>query len=147
MKAFTLTEVLIVLAIMLIVGAASLPLIGNWSFNAQTDGARLQLAQDVRLTRAKTLAAVKGDVYGIKLLTDGYVLFKGASYGARQTDYDVKVNLAKGLALSWQLGGSGQADEIVFVDYTAWPTRWGKIIINAGDTNSTLTLNQAGYIE
>ncbi len=146
-RGFTLTEVLIALAIILVLSAMTLPLLSNRPFSAQTDGARAEMVQIIRLARERSLAHFKNQAHGIKLLADGYVLFQGSDYATRQVDYDLPIKLSKGLTLSWQLTGSGQADEIDFFNYDAKPNRSGKIIISAGDTQSVINLNQTGIIE
>jgi prepilin-type N-terminal cleavage/methylation domain-containing protein len=145
--AFTLTEILIVLALVALVSAVSWPLIGNWAFGARASGARSELVQMIRLARERSLAQFKGSTYGIKLMPDSYVLFKGTAYASRDSSYDLAVSLSQGLGLSWQLTGSGQADEVVFSSTSGEPSRWGSITINSGDSQAVINLNQAGYIE
>jgi len=147
MKAFTLAEVLIVLAIILALSAVGWPLIGNWSFNAQTNNAKSEMVQIIRLARERSLAGFKNQTHGIKLMSDGYVLFQGDSYQTRQDQYDLEIKLHKGLVISYQLAGIGpSADEVVF-DGFGYPSRWGSITISAGETQSIIGLKQTGMVE
>lgn len=147
MKALTLVEILIVLALVLAVAAVSLPLAGNWSLSAKTDSAKFILEQNLRLARVRSQAYFKDQSHGLKLLPDGYVLFQGADYLSRQNEYDVPVVLDTGAALSWQLNGSGQADEIVFATSTGVPSRWGQITVSAGEAEAVVNVNAQGLIE
>lgn len=147
MKAFTITEILIVLAIVLAVSAVSLPLVGQRSFSAKIDSAKFILEQNLRLTKIKSQAYFQDSGYGIKFFADSYVLFRGSDYVSRQSADDVPVILDKGAILYWQLNGVGQGDEIVFASSTGHPSRYGRIDIFSGEASSSIYLNSRGIIE
>jgi prepilin-type N-terminal cleavage/methylation domain-containing protein len=147
MRGFTLTEVLIVLAIILIVSAASLPLMSNWSFDAKADGVRSEIVNALRLSRERSLAGFGNEANGIKLMKDRYIIFRGKDYASRKPDYDLEIKLSKSTLIDWRLTGEGQADEIVFSAYKGEVNRSGKISVVVGDTSADIILNQSGFIE
>jgi len=143
---FTLMEVLVALAVIAVMAAVTWPLAGNWSGQTAVRAAQAELTQNLRLSRAESLAGYRAATYGLKLLPDGYVLFQGATYETREAAADIAVIWARGLRLTWQLSGSGQADEIVF-DSQGQPSRFGQLMIGGGDTETTVSFNQGGYVQ
>jgi prepilin-type N-terminal cleavage/methylation domain-containing protein len=142
----TLVEVLVALAIILILASVSLPMLGNWPFKVQTSSANAQLVQMIRLTRERSMARLNNQNQGIFFDNKSYTVFQGDSYANRQANYDVKTSLDKGLNLSWELTGSGGANEIVF-NQDGVPSRQGKIIlVSLAGEGSEININQLGII-
>lgn len=147
MKAgLTLTEILIALAVILLLASVSLPLLGNWPFRVQASSAKAQMVQMIRLARERSIAELNNQSHGVWLDNTGYTIFQGATYATRAADYDFATKLDKGLSLSWQLVGSGGANEIIF-NKQGVPARLGKIIITSESGEiSEININQLGIV-
>lgn len=139
-RGFTLLELLLSVAILTLITGLSLPVYESFVRRNDLDLTTQSVAAAVR--RAETYArGVNGDTtWGIRVQSNEVVLFKGASYAARDTAFDEKVSLPGTVTPSG-------LSELVFAKLTGAPSATGTITL-ASTTNDTrtITVNAKGMV-
>lgn len=137
---FTLMEGLLSIAVIAIIGGISIPIYQSFQVRNDLDIAIVSTVQTLR--RAQVLAqAVDGDTsWGISVLSGSIILFKGASYAARDTAFDEVFEVPASITPSG-------LSEIVFTKFTGLPQTTGTITLtsNANETR-TITINTKGIV-
>ncbi len=137
---FTLIEVLLSIALIALITGIGIPVYQTFQVRNDLDIATVSVAQSLR--RAQTLAgAVDGDMsWGVQIQSGSMTLFKGASYGARDTTYDEAFQVPTSITPSG-------VQEIVFTKFTGIPQATGTIILTSS-TNETraITINTKGMV-
>lgn len=140
MKGFTLVEILLALALIAFIAGASIPVYQSFQIKNELDNALNTLVQTLR--RAQLLSqAVDGDSpWGVYLQSNSLTLFKGASFAARDANFD------EAFAFQTELTPSG-IQEIVFDKFSGTLQTTGTITLttNTGETKSA-TINERGTI-
>ena len=147
--AFTLVELLITIAIILIIAVAAIPIYGNLQVTSQLNESSSQIIQAIRIARERSVAGLNNSRHGVYLeintdAADKYILYQGSTYASRQTDYDLEVTLDNPLTLSTTLTGS----EVNFITGSGVASSTG-IITLTHDTGGTRTIsiNSMGAVE
>ena len=138
---FTLLEMLLVVAAISILAAMSIPVYQTFQVKNDLDVAENTIAQSLR--RAQTLSlAVDGDTtWGVKVQSAEIVLFKGASYGARDSSFDETFDMPTTITPS----GLG---EVVFGKFSGDPQQTGTITLTTSTSEvQTLTINAKGVVD
>lgn len=144
---FSILEVLVSIAIMaVIIAVVVLPLSKNRQYRVL-----LQSTEDIvsalNLSRSNTLSSVGSDSYGVKILSDKVIMFKGSTYNASSVD-NKTINLQSGLNVSVIILNGG-ASEVVFKRLTGATDQYGTITIQVtSDTskNKTITIGKTGLV-
>lgn len=141
-KGFTLIELLLSVAIIVIIGVGTILI--SLSSQSRNDVVVARDAWIQNLRRATNLAqSSDGDIsWGAQLASGSITLFKGTSFGARDSNFD------EVFTISPNLGFSGPT-EIVFTKFTGIPTSTGSTTISSTVTNKseTITINSQGTID
>lgn len=146
---FTLIELLLVVALTLVLVTATIPLYGNLHVSAQLNENVSQIVQTVRTARARSVGRFNDSPHGVYFEINGggddrFVLYQGASYGARDPAYDRVITLDSALSLSTTLAG----DEINFSRGLGVPTTTGAVVITHEVSGTgSLTINSLGVVE
>jgi len=140
MKGFTLIELMLVTALMLALGSFLFPVSASYLQTQVLEDTVNDLTAVLR--RAQIQASLEKDdsAFGVKILSDEYVLFSGDSYATRSTDED------ETFALSSTLSMSG-ITEVVFAKLSGIPNTTGSITLSLGETSQDITINAYGKIE
>ena len=147
-KAFTLLELIIVVAILALTAAVGWPALNLYQSSSRLETGAEQAADFLRMARQASWSGLQGTSHGVKLMTNRVVYFSGSSYASRDAAQDRDVFFDKGLGLSWQLIGDGPADEIVFARNTGRPSRTGELVLGLVDgSGRRLALNRWGLVE
>jgi prepilin-type N-terminal cleavage/methylation domain-containing protein len=143
---FTLVELLIVIAITLIIGVASIPIYGNLQVSGQLNENSSQIIQTIRTAQSRSIARVNGAQHGIQFGNTNYTLYQGASYATRDTNLDRTVSLDTALAISTSL--SGGSTDINFSKGFGVPSATGTVTLShdVGGPR-TITINDVGMVE
>ena len=103
-QGFTLIELLIVIAGLLLLGAAAFPIYGNLQVSAQLNETTSQLVQATRTARERSMAGLGDSQHGVYIDinsgADRYILYQGSSYSGRDQDYDRVIDLDGALSFS-----------------------------------------------
>jgi prepilin-type N-terminal cleavage/methylation domain-containing protein len=137
---FTLVEVLLTIALMSIIAFMTIPVMQSFQVKNDFHIARNSIVQSLR--RASLLASASQDdsTWGVFVQTGQVIVFKGASFGARDTAYDEVVLLSSSITYSG-------LTEIVFQKVNGYPLTTGAFTLTStnGDSGS-ITLNSKGMI-
>lgn len=144
MRAFTLIELLIVVAIGTLIFASAAPLAGRFQADSQVNEMAALLSEDLRLVAQDSQSGWQDASYGIKFLPGRYLVYRGSSYASRDITQDRVVSLANNLSFDLLLNSQG--DEIAF-DRRGLTQSFGMIKINhAAGSNKTLSINSLGVV-
>lgn len=83
-KGFTLLELILVIAIIAILAAATVPLMGNFNQRTQVDAVARQMVSALRFAQQKSVATESDSQFGV-YFDDGnnrFIVFRGATYGS-----------------------------------------------------------------
>lgn len=132
-QGFTLLEMLLSVAVIALIAGFTIPLYQTFQVKNDLDITANTWVQTLR--RAQVLAqAVDGDTaWGAKVQSASLTLFKGASFAARDPDYDEIFDVPNTIT------PSGVA-EIVFTKFTGLPQTTGTTTLTA-TTNQTRATN------
>lgn len=136
---FTLLELLLSVAIISALAGLSLPVYRTLLQKNDLDIAAVTIAQSMR--RSQLLSqAVDGDTtWGVKVQSGNIVVFKGASYAARDTTFDETFDVPGTI-------GVGGATEIVFGKFTGLPQTTGVINLSTESDARSVSINEKGTI-
>jgi len=139
-KGFTLLELMLVVALGTVITALTVP-VGIRFFQTQSlDESVDTLLSNLRRAEAQAMFQKNDSAFGIKFLTDSYVLFQGNSYASRIQSEDESFALASGVTASG-------IEEVVFAKLTGSPSVTGTIAIASGSDSLSLNLNSQGKVE
>ncbi|MDP2909923.1 MAG: prepilin-type N-terminal cleavage/methylation domain-containing protein [bacterium] len=103
-KGFTLMEVLIILAILLILLGISITVFISLGKRYDLNNTAELMADKLRLARERTIASEGDNQYGIYFDTatspDRYILFRGASFSSRDPNFDEVYDLPKSIDIA-----------------------------------------------
>jgi len=137
---FTLIELLLVITVVIVITALTIP-VGIHFYQTQVLNETMDGILGV-LRRSHNQAVFQKDdsAFGVKFLSDSYVLFRGESYVARVQNDDETFILPTGVGVSG-------IDEVVFTKLTGLPSATGTLTIISGNSSQMLNINSYGKIE
>lgn len=137
---FTLLEVLLSLAAIVLISGLSIPVYQSFQVRNDLDIAATTYTQTLR--RAQILSqAIDGDIaWGVNIISGSITLFRGTSYLTRDSDFD------EVFAIPASITPSGIV-EVVFTKFTGLPQTTGSVTLTS-NTNETrvITINTRGTI-
>ncbi len=134
LNGFTLVELLIVVAIMVILMSLSIPLFR--SFQKETDLVDVseKIINVLRLAQNKTLASEQDDNWGVFFATSTSphqaILFKGKSFDSRDIAFDEVYQLPSSTEV-YQLNLNNGGKEIIFDRLTSTTNNFGSIVLQS----------------
>lgn len=130
---FTLVEMLLSVSIITLLVGISVPVYASFVGRNDLDLARQGIVESLR--RAQTYArAVEGDsTWGVSVLSDRAVVFKGTTYATRDAAFDETIPFGGGV--------TSTANEITFAKLSGTPTMTGGVTVTQNSTNDTRTVN------
>jgi len=138
-KGFSYIEILLSVTLITVLAGIAIPIyyffLTRNSLNVSVD----IISQTLR--RSETLSrATDGDTsWGVKIQIGSVVLFKGASYAARDANYDEIFDTALTIIPSG-------LQEIVFSKFTGFPQTAGTITLTANNETRNIIINEKGTI-
>ncbi len=136
---FTLLELLLSVAIIGIFAGLSLPVYRTLLSKNDLDIATVTTAQTLRRAQIQSLAVDGDTTWGMKVQSGSIVLFKGASYPARDTVYDESFDIPTTISPSG-------TTEYVFSKLTGLPQSAGSVNLSTENDNRSVTINEKGTI-
>lgn len=136
---FTLLELLLSVAVISALAGLSLPVYRTLLSKNDLDIAANSTVSSLR--RGQVLSqAVDGDTtWGVKVQSGSIVLFKGASYAARDTAFDETFDVPTSIGISG-------TTEYVFSKLTGLPQATGTVNLSSESDARTVTLNSKGMV-
>lgn len=140
-QGFTLVEALLAVAIIAAMAGISTPLLSGFVARNDLDLATQNIIRSLRRAQTYARSGAGDSQWGVAILSDKAVLFKGASYATRDANFDENTLLTN-------ITPSG-LNEVAFSKLTAMPTTSGAATFTAnGTTNTrTITINAEGMVE
>ena len=139
MKAFTLLEILIIIAVIAILISLTIPLGLDFYRSQQLETQSQGVIQALRRAQLKAMSVEDDSGFGVYLTNDNYTLFKGNSYATRDADYDEIFDLPKIINVSG-------LTEVVFSKLEGKPNETGNIILSSDNLVQTININEIGRV-
>jgi len=139
--AFTLIELLLVVAILGIIIAFGAPFFGGAFSRTNIDNANLLTAQSLRRAMLKAQSNEMDSDWGVKLSSGQILIFKGSSYAARDAGFDIITELEDNVVFSGDT-------EIVFPKHSGELSSNKSVTIGLANTSEskTITINTKGAL-
>lgn len=147
-KGFTLTEILIVVAILAVIVTIVASAFSKFNNNQSLSGALGEVTSTLNEARANTLASFDNESYGVHFQTDKVVLFKGSSYSSSDPDNEDIIISSKISISNISLIGGGS--DVVFKRLSGKTDQNGTItlsLISDPTKTKTITIQGSGVIE
>lgn len=147
MRGFTLIELVLVVAFLLLLVAAATPAYVEFTAKYQLDANARDLEQLLRTAQNLSMATRDDDTYGVHLVSGAggaFVLFKGASYAARDavTFGEISYALPGSISLSETVTG----DDVVFGKVDGTTDDIGSMTLTGRSGTRMITVNEAGRV-
>lgn len=141
LKGFTLLEMMLSVSILAIIFAMTGPLYRIFMVRNDLDVTVGSLVQNLRRAQMLSQVADGDSVWGVHTATGSILIFKGATYGARDQTFDENTDIPTSIVIS------GLTD-VVFVKKTGVPQSTGTTTFTSV-TNETrnVTINQKGMVD
>ena len=141
LSGFTLPEMLLSVALLGMLVALSVPVFYSVQVQDDLAVAVAQTGQSWRRAQTLSIASKDDETWGVYVQTGSVTLFQGASYAARDTDYDEVFEIADSITVS---GPS----EIVFDQMTGDPDTTGTLTFTGMNSQEfTVSINSKGMVE
>ena len=148
---FTLVELILVIAIFTILFGTGAVALGNFVSGQALHTAQSQFTQSLREARSFSVAQHYDSPWGVYLDTvaepDRLVLFQGASYPLRDSDFDQVTPFYKSITFK-QISLASGLNEIVFAKRTGQTGDYGTVTLGgAADDEKEISVNGLGIIQ
>lgn len=140
-KGFTLSEVLLSVALLGIIGGMSIPMFRVFMVRDELDAATVTIVQNVR--RAQSLSrAGNGDMtWGVHVGVGSILIYKGESYVLRDSSFDENTSIPTSLVPSG-------ITEVTFSKVAGLPMATGTFILTSqANEKRTITINEKGTVD
>lgn len=140
-QGFTLIEALLAVSIIAAMAGISTPLLSSFVARNDLDLTTQNVIRALHRAQLYARSGVGDSPWGVAILSDKAVLFKGATYASRDANFDENI-------LFSNITPSTLA-EVGFTELTGTPTTTGNTTLTAnGTTNTrTITVNAKGMVE
>ena len=140
-KGFTLVEITLSVAMISMIVFMTLPMLLTFIVRNDLDIAKQTLVQDLWRAQALSQSADGDTTWGVHVSVGSILVYKGASYGARDVSFDEETTIPSSVV------PSGVTD-VVFSKLTGLPQTTGSFVLtsNANETR-TITINQKGMVD
>lgn len=146
-RAMTLVEILIVIALMSILAMLSLQAFYSVLSSKSLESETARVVAELQRARALTLASKYSSAYGIHLATTSITLFQGTGYISASATNTLST-LSSSVKLAYTLAGGGS--DIIFQRLTGESTTTGLITLslaNKASTTKSITVYQTGLLD
>lgn len=137
---FTLTEMLLVVAMITIISGVSMPLYLRFNNTNQLDAAESILVQDLYQAQSFSRNQSRDSGWGVAINGQVITLFAGSSYAARNTAFDVTYTVPSNVSLT----GSSS---IVYTKLYGLPTGGATFNMTSSGKTVAVVVNSKGMVE
>ncbi len=147
MRGFTLLEILMVLAVVLVLATIATYALSNFKKNSLLTDAKTRALAELNLARSQTLGSESNSVYGVHFESSKIVRFKGAVYSSSDPLNQVFDLPAGATISSISLGGPV---DVTFERLTGRASASGVItvaLLSDAAASATVTIHSSGIAE
>lgn len=147
MKSFTLVELLLIVGILIILTAISVPTFRYFQKESDLNNSTQGIINTLRLAQNKTLASERESNYGVHFEAEKFILFKGASYDPSATNNETH-NLPQSVEI-YEINLAGGETKVVFDRLTGETNQFGKVSLRLKSDYSkisTVGIKSSGQI-
>lgn len=137
---FTLIEVLLTIAIMVLLLGLSLPVYQLLNVRSDLENAAFSIVQTARRAQALSEGVSQDSAWGVKVQTGSVTLYKGPGFASREQSADEQTALAP------EVIASG-LDDVNFAKVTGTTSNSGTISLSTRLENKNITVNEKGAIQ
>lgn len=134
---FTLIELIIIVAIVLILGTSSYSFYSRFFLQNEVSNTTDQLSGQIRKAQIYAMSGRQNGNWGVHYTSPTLSLFQGNSYATRNPAFDEVIAINNNVTISG-------FTEIIFARKTGIPSSTPTITISGGNTEKTLTINTQG---
>jgi Tfp pilus assembly protein FimT len=144
-KGITMIELVIILGILAVLFAVTLPQFTKFRENQVLRSAVVETLSAVDKARAETLSSLNSSEYGVHFQSDSVIIFKGQTFSAGTATNEIISIVAPASITNATLGGvSGTSGDTYFSRLSAAPSKTGTVTITAGGSTKTITISATG---
>jgi prepilin-type N-terminal cleavage/methylation domain-containing protein len=140
-KGLTVIEVIVVVAIVAILVAVTLPQFSKMRENQAIKNAVADTVSVLNKARSYTLASVESSEYGVHFQSDKVIIFKGTTYSTGIETVDI-ITPATISTISLSGGGS----DVYFSRLSGAPSKTGTITISSTNFSKVITISATGGV-
>lgn len=138
-KGFTLVELLLVVALVFIVSLFTFPIGLSFLYAQTLDETTYGLTGTLRAAQSHARHGKADSAFGVKILSNSYVLFAGDSYALRDQTFDTTYSLPASVAVEG-------FDEVVFEQSTGYPDVMGVLSLSLYGKTAVVVLDAYGLV-
>ncbi|MDD5040218.1 MAG: type II secretion system protein [Patescibacteria group bacterium] len=140
--AFTLVEVLVVIAILGMIVGLAIPFYQSFQSDSEVDNRTAEIVQALRHAQVRAMASEALSAWGVYFATHEYVTFRGAVYSPADP-MNERVEVDQPLSIT-----TGAGSAVVFSPVAGTATGAGAIVIESSTGASrTITINGIGVVD
>lgn len=138
-KGFTLIELLMVITLIGILTMIVVPVTTDYQARNDLDVAQTTFVQGIRRAQQLATASDGDSQWGVSAVPGNIVVFKGATYAVRDTNFDENYDVSGAITIT------GQA-EYDFAKLTGAPAQTGTVTFSHGNYQKTVGVNGEGVV-
>ncbi|MGD8373438.1 MAG: prepilin-type N-terminal cleavage/methylation domain-containing protein [Candidatus Woesebacteria bacterium] len=139
---FSLLEVLLSVAILVMLAGLSLPVFASFNNRNDLDIAAQSLVDSLRRAQVYARGVKADDQWGVNVQQGSITVFKGSDFNARDSSYDEVISMPSTLTPS-------DMTMVVFAKNNANPSQAGSFTLSSSAASQikTVTINEKGTVE
>ena len=144
---FTILEILLVVGMIVLLVAVSVPALGGWAARSQLSNFPLQAIDSLRRAEARATSGSGNSDHGVHFESGQFVLFEGSTYSAVDPDNQV-VSLPANMTIS-AISLTGGGADVIFEKPTGETATDGTITFEytPDGTSITVSVNELGLAQ
>ncbi len=142
---FTIIELIVTLVIMGLITLAVYPFLQSAIGRSELKRSTWEVADTIRRAQVQSMAGLMNDVWGVRIETNGYTLFKGSVFNPAEPE-NISFVFSSQITVS-SLNLNGGVSDLLFAS-TGRTDAYGTITLQDASTTltSTITVTEAGKI-
>ncbi len=138
-QGFSLVEIIIVIGIIALLGGISTSVYNSFKAHENLEIATTGVVEAIRHAQGNSQVGKGDSVWGVKILSDSVLIFKGSSYTSRDSSADQLLHFSGGVVASG-------LSEIVFAKLVGSTSDIGTIILTNSYGTKNIYINEKGTL-